>query len=361
MVTEFLVFSDIHLHEFAEESEVVTYTHGNTSFEMNSRLYHGIQVLRQVKNYARSHGIEHIVFPGDLTHAKRHVTKTCLTVASMEIGDADDLHWHMIPGNHDYVDKEGMDHSLALLKHFEQVTVYDRSIPVEKCISRVGDLDIAFIPYIENREQLVSSINKLASNDNPTILVMHTGVQGAKVGADFVMAKDSDITVDELAGKFKAVFMGHYHEHQKLADNIWIVGATHHHNWGDAGSERGFLHVRYENESVSIKRVPTDISIPRFVVLDVLSTQCLESCEGGDFIKAKVLGNEHSYDPRELEQYKHLTVSYVDEEEDEELSKNVNVNEMSSDEECLLAWLDSKEIPEEDRAKYLEAGRALLL
>jgi DNA repair exonuclease SbcCD nuclease subunit len=99
----------------------------------------------------------------------------------------------------------------------------------------------------------------------PAILFAHLGMQGAVVGSDYVLINESDISVPDVPhDKFAACFFGHFHEHQQLFGNGWFVGATHQHNWGDAGGLRGHLHVTVTKGKVSFEHIKN--LAPEFVV-----------------------------------------------------------------------------------------------
>jgi DNA repair exonuclease SbcCD nuclease subunit len=115
------------------------------------------------------------------------------------------------------------------------------------------------------------------------MLLGHLGVQGALVGADYVMLSKKDVDLDMLSpSSFDACFFGHFHKHQKLCRNAWYIGATHQHNWGDSGDTRGFLDVTISKKQCSVTQVPT-CSAPRFV--KVRTEKDLKNVREADFVK----------------------------------------------------------------------------
>jgi len=76
---------------------------------------------------------------------------------------------------------------------------------------------------------------------------------------------ENDLSVEDIPWqKFTACFFGHYHQHQQLFANGWYVGASHQHNWGDANTVRGFLHVKVYVDHVEFVQIETDA--PKFIV-----------------------------------------------------------------------------------------------
>jgi DNA repair exonuclease SbcCD nuclease subunit len=132
------------------------------------------------------------------------------------------------------------------------------------------------VPYIENIPQLREAVNTPCPDPGAhKLLLGHLGIQGAKVGADFVYTNPHDAALSDLnVSAFDAVFLGHYHEYQQLASNAWYIGAPLQHNWGDRGSTRGF--IIYDTETRTHEHVP--LKAPKFVqVRDVDPTYPIRS------------------------------------------------------------------------------------
>ena len=269
MLDQFVVISDHHAHTFAFGSREERY---NSHF-VNSRLLAAHDVLREIDDYARKHKVKNLVFCGDLFHVREAVPTVAVNLmydALSRMSKWAKL-W-LMPGNHDYADREGHVHSLHVFKELGNVEVVDWSSHKLTFMSEAGKLgeplQFSFVPYTDDRDKAIEQIKKVAelnTADTPHLLFAHLGIQGAKVGSDYVLVNEADLSVDHIPWqKFTACFFGHYHEHQQLFANGWYVGATHQHNWGDANTKRGFLHVRVYRDHVDFDFVET--SAPKFIV-----------------------------------------------------------------------------------------------
>jgi len=262
---DFLVFSDFHAHNFPYGASRVPIDGLGGLY--NSRLADSAAVLDEMLEYAKYKGIKHVVFCGDLFHRRASVPTDVrhVVVDRLHKFADEDIELFMIPGNHDMGDRGGNSHSLVGLGELsDYIHVFDT----------VGYADVeganfVFVPYTESLSEAkanLESAGELAElSSKPSILFAHLGMQGAKVGSDYVLVHDSDIRAEDVPNrKFSACFFGHFHEHQQLFANGWFVGATHQHNWGDAYGSRGYLHVAVENDKVDFEQIPT--MAPDFVV-----------------------------------------------------------------------------------------------
>jgi DNA repair exonuclease SbcCD nuclease subunit len=206
-----------------------------------------------------------------------------------------------IPGNHDFQDKDCTNHSLISLDSFHNVVTNEGAgyhyVPRKSCMI------VNSVAYTEDKNYFINEVNHLkfyskieepGPNDYVfKILLAHTGIQGAKVGTDYVMIKEHDIDIDEVNLKqYDACFFGHYHEHQKVSKNSWIIGATHEQNWSDANGKRGFCHViitKNDDRDVNtqVSHIATDRNIPRFKVLSDNTDFAQLDLKHWDFIRYK--------------------------------------------------------------------------
>lgn len=271
---EFVIFSDVHAHAFKYRSTKVECDYAPGLY--NSRLVDTLDALHEMKDYVDKHNIQDVLFAGDMFHVRSQL----MTVASNLIYRfLHNLSVHatvtMIPGNHDYADRAGLQHSLTPLES-DRVRILDG----EMAMCDGENFWIHAIPYVDNPNLAKGMLARAAEDAkkdpaNTHILLGHLGFQGAKVGSDYVLVSDNDNTVDDVdCQAFDACFFGHYHEHQKLFKNGWFVGALTQHNWGDKGGKRGFLHVTIENGKTTVKRIET--KAPKFILMDEADEDSLE-------------------------------------------------------------------------------------
>jgi DNA repair exonuclease SbcCD nuclease subunit len=284
-VSEFLLFSDFHAHNFRYGSYRVPFDGREGLY--NSRLIDAIEVLRQIDAYADDNGIPLILFGGDLFHKRQHVSTEVFNLVHSQLCHmARNKKLLLVPGNHDYADRAGNIHSLEPFRGETNIEVSTGGLHSFK------DFAVCALPYDDDKTTIVASLEKLGdlaeAQEVPTILLAHTGIQGARVGSDYVLVADHDIQVSDVPrDKFLGCFFGHYHQHQQVFSNGWFIGATHQHNWGDAGTTRGFLHASIRDGQLSFVQVPT--VAPCFVKTDVSQ---LSKVASKDFVRVSVSSSE---------------------------------------------------------------------
>lgn len=285
VVSELLVFSDHHAHPFSYGAKEVL--HGGVL--TNSRLVESCNVLKQMSDYARAHNIRTVVFGGDLFHTRESVSTDAYNATLAELqGLTAGRQTFFLTGNHDYFDREGKVHSLEGLKYWKSdLTVVDWRSPlrVETRGSRSDSYTLCFVPYTEDKALAQRTLKEHADavTASPKLLIAHLGMQGAKVGSDYVLVNDADVSVDDIRTEaFAGCLFGHYHAHQQLFGNGWYIGASHQHNWGDVNTTRGFLHVRVFVDHIDFTFIESDA--PRFLAIkeaDVKNTTIRKK----DFVK----------------------------------------------------------------------------
>ena len=213
---DFLAFSDWHVHEFTFGANNTTDLFGMRG--LNSRLVDaGMQFVEMV-TYAHEHDIQYILFGGDLYHSKKMISKDALNIvfACFEWAHENypDIQFIVTYGNHDVVDKDGTINSISSLWALPNVLTFDKTNPVVYLRGQYNVfLHIRGVPYTENRTELIRAMNDNDPHDlllgyepqhgSPptlihTVLLIHSGIQGAKVGTDFVLVKDHDLSVDDI-------------------------------------------------------------------------------------------------------------------------------------------------------------------
>jgi len=357
---EFLVFSDFHAHNFKYGATRTTIPDMLGLY--NSRLADSAAVLDEILAYAKVKDIKHVVFCGDLFHRRASVPTDVRYVVIDRLHKFvdEDIHLHMLPGNHDMGDRQGHVHSLIGLGELsDYIHVYDRLAESQE----VEDANFVFVPYKESLSEAKNALEaagKLAEmSAKPSILFAHLGMQGAKVGSDYVLVHDSDVRVEDVPNrKFAACFFGHFHEHQQLFANGWYVGATHQHNWGDAYGSRGYLHVTMKGNKVDFQQLQT--MAPEFVVTrdGKTSRGVLSMMKANDFVRN--ITKDMNIDREALRkrwEVAHLEIVY--EIADEETEFTLDTTQLSPV-AVIDQWVDSR-LPEElNKEAVLSTGKDIL-
>ena len=261
-MSKLVIFSDLHSHTFGPYSTVLP-------DGTNSRLQDAINVISKVREVAKTVDADAVIFTGDLFHERRHIVTQAFnkTYEAMSMFAVDRMPLLMIHGNHDQADRLGRHHALKAFSTF--ATVVDNAGWVEfqgkECM-----YDIFAVPYVENANHLEEILDGAGPNfpldkkEWPKIFLGHMGVEGAKLGADFVYTNGNEPSVEDLpTDLFDAGFLGHFHLHQELAPNFWYVGAPLQHNWGDIGQPRGCM--VYDTETKVGSHIPFEGVSPTFM------------------------------------------------------------------------------------------------
>ena len=273
MKHDVLLFSDHHAHNHSYKSSRLE--HHILPGIYNSRLLDSCDVLYEIAQYVKDNQIKTVIFAGDLFHVRENVPMDVLTATYKAIKAIamPGVRLFMIPGNHDYADRLGKIHALDALTKVPNITIIDKPKFIYHVLDKdeYGDFGIRFhfVPYSDFKQDYLDAFEGLPEySDKIDVLISHVGIQGAMVGADYVLIGDNDLSINEIPlDKFDACFFGHYHKHQQLAKNAWYIGATQQHNWGDVGCRRGFLHVTLEeNKAPIIKQIETNA--PKFIKIN---------------------------------------------------------------------------------------------
>ena len=352
MSKDFLIFSDLHAHNFSYKAKSVV-ADGCPSM-LNSRLVDTLNVLDEIREYALRNNISTVVFAGDLFHSRKSVEIDVRHTISNKIirFSEDGITLLMIPGNHDMGDRYGSLHSLHGLHKIHNIHVFDTVAP--HVFTDASGNTFILVPYSESLEATKMAYAeaefKASTLPGPVFLIGHTGVSGAKVGGDFVLESESDLTVSDLPSGFTACFFGHFHEHQELKSGSWYVGATHQHNWGDSNGKRGFLHVSTESK-LAVKRVET--SAPKFIKM---TSDCILEVRPCDFVK--VISPVHIDKEALSKDLPGIDFELVVDKKDEVRSE-VTFDSLG-DKEVLKTWVESNPDEEVNSSDLLSVGVLLM-
>jgi DNA repair exonuclease SbcCD nuclease subunit len=260
-----LLFSDLHGHAFKPMSK--TLENGR-----NSRLQDAVNVLDEVYDACGSFGVDGVLFAGDLFHARGTLQVASFNAIFEGIAKIKTRveFFGMLVGNHDQVTKVGDIHACYAFDSI--LTVLDNP---GWCSFRSDDkmepLYVYAIPYTVDKDRVENDLKTFGKSqpvpkDGRSICLAHLGISGAKVGSNFVLVTEDNPTVLPFTNVgFDQIFLGHYHQPQTLAPNMRYIGATHQHNWGDVGQNRGYL--IYDTDTNEVEHLDFT-SAPRFIKIE---------------------------------------------------------------------------------------------
>lgn len=148
-----------------------------------------------------------LVMAGDLHDTKAKLDGTCVKMMLNTIEQCL-VRPYILIGNHDRINEKSSEHSLEFLRNAANIIVRPITAP------KIGWL----IPYDHDPENLRKFLAELPAGSR---LIMHQGVQGAKMG-DYVIDKSS--LPKECYAKFQ-VISGHYHPRQSIVTGGQYVGS----------------------------------------------------------------------------------------------------------------------------------------
>lgn len=290
-----VLVSDIHIHPWQEHSVMVD--------GVPSRLAHCVSVLDDVRKHCLHHNISVVVIGGDLFH-KRGVVYTQaynLTVAVLAAMKSDGITVLMLPGNHDYANKEGTVHSVQALVSAKLVKSIGSSGWINWVVGE-DELVISGFSYCDSRDIFEQRLSRAlkgykAHKGVAHIAICHHGFKGARVGTALEYVVKEDIDPDAIAVGFDFVFSGHYHTRQEIGAlrNAIYIGSPLENTRGEGGTEKGFL----EYDSVTKMYTVIPLQRPRFIALTQKAIDAKDYSEvAGNFVD--VVYEELPRDPDEF-------------------------------------------------------------
>ena len=254
------LFSDLHAHPY---SNGVVLEHGT-----NSRVLDAVSVINQVYSHSREIGAEFVLFGGDLFDRRKSIdvdtyNKIHQTILSES---RDGIRTILLVGNHDQANKSGTIHALERFNSGNDCFVADE--PQWWQLDPEAGLGLFAVPYYDDgeiiAEHVVKGIEYRPNWVKKSILMIHYGIHGAKVGpGDYVIPCELGLPMLH-PDKWDIIFSGHYHIGQQIGPKFHYIGSAMQHRWDDAGFEKTF--IVFDTEDLSISREVCNA--PEFLVID---------------------------------------------------------------------------------------------
>ncbi len=254
----FIATADLHVHNYTQFARIID--------GLNSRLLDCVKVLDEIEEYIVSNDdIEAFLFLGDLFNSRTKVSIEVyhLVYERLKRIKETGVEIHILVGNHDQFLRRGVYHSIKPFSDIAHVIDQPEKFYLDKLTP------VYAVPYIEDLKERKEAIRKIIGKKQKKqgILMIHTGVAGAKVSSlsDF-MLKD-EIRVEELYPEFfDLVLLGHYHKSQYLADNILYLGSPLQLNFGEREDKKGFWDIKIDRTGFKANLIETHS--PKFVLID---------------------------------------------------------------------------------------------
>ncbi len=212
-----ILFTDPHLHE--DNIDQIT------------------DIARQVIDLAKKNEIDVVFLLGDVFKSRKSQTLVVLNAFEeiLKMFDRADIVLYAFPGNHDKVNYESEKSYLSAYKHWPNFTLvsdYDRET--------FGDILVHCIPFFKEDTVYSEYLKKAIDNINlnkKNILLSHIALTGS-VNNDG-SSISNNLKASQFA-KFDWVYLGHYHDQQQIASNIYHIPSVCQNNFGE-NNEKGFM------------------------------------------------------------------------------------------------------------------------
>lgn len=188
--------------------------------------------------YCKEHGITEILHLGDMFDNRRQISiKTLRFVREqfLEKLAENNMHMHVIPGNHDTFFRNTNDlcSLVEVLKHYSDCV----TLHMEPTIIDYDGVDVGLVPWINNTNYS-DSLHFIANSTCP-ILAGHFEVAGFKYIANSnIKSQGENLSV---FSQYDLVLSGHYHT-RGTHQNVMYLGSQYEFNWSDVDDGK-FFHV----------------------------------------------------------------------------------------------------------------------
>lgn len=283
----FVVFSDLHLHQWQYGSTIVD--------GKNSRLEQQKNVVQSIVQYCRDRDISEVVFCGDLFHT--HTVTAEVSQAAYEAFSGfkeAKIELSIIVGNHDQSSRSGETHALSWFRELGRLVQFKAGSDNDKVSgAKLLGFDANFLPYTDSREQLERWLAKTRGG----FIFMHQGVGGVEVNSKGFTLNEI-LTPEIIPSHCILAFTGHYHSHRAVTSNLIIPGSTVQLNWGDKHETRGWLDVKVDGDRIhEIELIPSNSSQFIEVNENAFNSEGTLPDLSSHFVRVLSVGN---YSPEEL-------------------------------------------------------------
>lgn len=273
--------ADWHIHEFQDFSKQLLvkwdkslqrYTPNIHGREMNSRLFHILSGICDIRDYCVSHHVTQVLHAGDVFHKRGSISVSAFNAAHRVIQTFLDagVQLTIIAGNHDQVDaSDAPETSIHTLDNLATII----ESPAVTTISTAQEMvSILCLPYIRNKKVAMDHFQELVQkvDTRRSILLAHCGVTGGAVGSGMKLLTDDWSMGDLRWDKWMYVVLGHYHRPQLLAHNAFYCGTLVQNSFSDElpaaehSGYNGFFVVDTDTQG-DVQFVP--VYQPRFVTV----------------------------------------------------------------------------------------------
>ena len=332
------IISDTHCHNWS--------TFSNVGVDgVNTRLSIILKEIKRAAEEVKKAGGKRLFHAGDLFHVRGSVAPSVLnpTLKTFEQIVEMGIEPVIICGNHDSEFRETNDLGSAISalagigcqivnrpKYFEEERVL--------CM-----------PWDANKELFLARLGMVSATRKDFDLVCHVALDGVFDRIEGSQCIDPNDIREKTHYEVRRIFAGHLHAHKDLGNSSWSVGAIAQHNWGDVGTQAGFLLVEPNNNPINGKVQFVASHAPRFIDLDKgMSLDDLRLEVDGNYVRAVVEMTEAEVKAfrKELEKYGALGVTIICHTPAAERTDRITVSETESLESVVDKYIKKQVNPE---------------
>jgi len=333
------IIGDVHLSRYGQDVE------GDSGVSERLKSIH--DSLYEMANLCKEKMIPNMIFTGDIFHNKSFVYSVAQNIFINFLKDFPDIHFYVIDGNHDLSGKVGQ--VVSSLKGIEDrknvtwITATDGNLfwkhPTES---------ILFVPYSEG---MVDVIKK----NKADTLISHFGLNEGMLNSGISIR--SNISIKDLKGHYKNVFLGHYHKPQEYIDadiQAYYIGSIIQLDWGEKDDIKRFIVVDTKNMKVS--SIPIN-NYKKHIEIEVNKgnqkeaiERALKAKEQGDHVK--IIVTENITLPKDLD------ISIIDRSEKDITNRGITAN--MNQNERLKKYLMIRDIKEEHHDMFIKLANEVI-
>ena len=335
----FAFIADIHLSRYGQDKI-------EDQTNLPERLHSIRSALYEVAKYCVENDIRVVVIGGDLLHGKSIIYAIAQEIMIQYFKDFEDLIiFYVIDGNHDLSGKgEDVVSALRPLETINNV----RWIPFNETW-RHDEHDILYVPYSKGLPDIIKK-------NKARILISHFGLSEGILNSG--MSIISDVSMNDLKGKYELVLLGHYHKPQEIIKNgvtLYYVGSLIQLDWGEREDEKRFLVV--DTDTLNVDSIPIT-EYRKHVQIEITADNKDEAIKAAQAAKAS--GDHVKVIMKETVDLTEIKGEFnVIDKTDRDITDRGITSNMST-EDKLKRYLEIKEIPEDKHELYMSVAMEII-
>jgi len=324
--------ADLHLSGFVSDLT-------DPATDLPERLSEKKKVLYSIIGEMKQRNSNTLIIAGDLLHNKSVIYSLAQSVLLDFIRENKDINFIVMDGNHDLSGKGKI--VVSALKCLDSESNVKR-VQFDQVVK--AD-DLIFIPYSIN---VVKHVRENSGN----ILISHFGLNEAVLncGASIV----SDVSLKDIAGRYKYGFLGHYHTPQDIIREdikLYYMGSITQTDFSEKNEDKRFL--IFDTETGEVESILTEgyKKHYEFIITNDNKKEILEQARElrshGDYVVLKKMEKVETSDISK-------EFAVIDKSEKTLSSRGISVS--MSEKAKIERYIEVTEVSQEDREWIINEG-----